>query len=187
MERIELEDRAVRTTVALALSVSRFHLGGDCWTAYRAPSWTETPFCSTCIRTKPSGRLVYTYSGFFCVIRAGLSRSSATSQLSPNFSRDVVGLPVRRQSVVSAVEERGYNEGRQDFHRGLTNAKSEAGLLRAELAEVKVRPVRPWSQTHVQRVLVGVPCMEGRGGGGRGGSWEISQINKRTTRFGEVL
>lgn len=41
------------------------------------------------------------------------------------------------QSIISAVEEREYNEGRQDLHRGLTSAQSEAGLLRAELAEVK--------------------------------------------------
>lgn len=40
------------------------------------------------------------------------------------------------QNVVSAVEEREHDQGRQELHRGLTSAKSEADLLRAELAEV---------------------------------------------------
>lgn len=40
------------------------------------------------------------------------------------------------------MEEREYNEGRQDLHRGLTSAQSEAGLLRAELAEVRAHSMR---------------------------------------------
>ena len=44
------------------------------------------------------------------------------------------------QSVVSAVEERAHIKGREELHRGLTTASSEAALLRTELAEVRRRP-----------------------------------------------
>lgn len=40
------------------------------------------------------------------------------------------------QSVVSSVEERDHNQGRDDLDRGLKNARSEAGLLSTGLAEV---------------------------------------------------
>eukprot|EP00903_Cladosiphon_okamuranus_P011418 g10760.t1 len=60
-------------------------------------------------------------------------RSMERIELEDRAVRTTVALAL--SSVISAVEEREYDKGRQDFHRGLTSAKSEADLLRAELAE----------------------------------------------------